>query len=365
MGNITEQEIEKLAEDWLYSLEEINPQVLEKKYPLIPMKFGFKEGYKAALQNKVSDISAGEVFKKYAPDAEKLLRITSNKKYREVIAAMEEYASIVNENLLQELGEKEVMIKTFADIQDMFENRYWIMEGRGCYPYDDDRYKEEMRYLYDDFCKLKKDVWENIKTKTFEYRDKIIANYKKSIVNEKDNIPADFKQVTGHDSSKEMIAYEKGREDEQQVITEWIEKWDGSTNSGMGELLNKKFNERKDNVGVWVKASERLPNKLDYYNCRLAGIPVVFWIDHKNEAIISEKGTTMNKILFKSIEWLDESQPQQKEVDVLPTKEEIIAEAKKIYEEVNNSGDFEAVRQSKTAQLMFIAGGFFAKGIRK
>lgn len=52
---ITEKEIEELAEDWLYSLEETNPQVLEKKYPLIPMEFGFKEGYKAALQNKVSE----------------------------------------------------------------------------------------------------------------------------------------------------------------------------------------------------------------------------------------------------------------------------------------------------------------------
>lgn len=54
---ITEKEIEKLAGDWLYSLEETNPQVLEKKYPLIPMEFGFKEGYKAALQNsKITDI---------------------------------------------------------------------------------------------------------------------------------------------------------------------------------------------------------------------------------------------------------------------------------------------------------------------
>lgn len=52
-----------------------------------------------------------------------------------------------------------------------------------------------------------------------------------------------FKQVTGHDSPKEMMAYEKGREDEQQVIIEWIEKWDVSNNSVMGALLKKKFNE--------------------------------------------------------------------------------------------------------------------------
>lgn len=38
-------------------------------------------------------ISAEEAFKKYAPDAEKLLRITSVKKYNQVITAMREYAS--------------------------------------------------------------------------------------------------------------------------------------------------------------------------------------------------------------------------------------------------------------------------------
>src|SRR6185312_3283038 len=63
-----------------------------------------------------------------------------------------------------------------------------------------------------------------------------------SIVNErKDNIPADFKKITGHDSPKEMAAYEKGREDEQEVIMQWIEKWDGSGNSVMGALLKKVF----------------------------------------------------------------------------------------------------------------------------
>src|SRR6185312_12393126 len=74
--------------------------------------------------------------------------------------------------------------------------------------------------------------------------------------NEMEDIPADFKQVTGHDSPKEMAAYEKGREDEQQVIIEWIEKWDGSGNSVMGTTLKKVFEKlRKDNVGV-VSLSE-------------------------------------------------------------------------------------------------------------
>jgi len=74
--------------------------------------------------------------------------------------------------------------------------------------------------------------------------------------NEMEDIHADFKQVTGHDSPKEMAAYEKGREDEQQVIIEWIEKWDGSGNSVMGTTLKKVFEKlRKDNVGV-VSLSE-------------------------------------------------------------------------------------------------------------
>ena len=45
------------------------------------------------------------------------------------------------------------------------------------------------------------------------------------------------------------MAYEKGREDEQEVIMKWIEEWNGSSNSVMGALLKKKFNERKDNLG--------------------------------------------------------------------------------------------------------------------
>ena len=62
-------------------------------------------------------------------------------------------------------------------------------------------------------------------------------------LHESKDIPADFKQVTGHDSPKEMMAYEKGREDEQKVCADWIEKWDGKSNSVMGALLKKKFDE--------------------------------------------------------------------------------------------------------------------------
>lgn len=78
---------------------------------------------------------------------------------------------------LQEAAEKEVMIQAFDKVRKLFESRSWIMEGRGSYRYDDDRYKEEVRYLYDEFDALQKDVWANIKTKSFEFRQKIISEW--------------------------------------------------------------------------------------------------------------------------------------------------------------------------------------------
>ncbi|MBC7947199.1 MAG: hypothetical protein H7Y42_04915 [Chitinophagaceae bacterium] len=76
--------------------------------------------------------------------------------------------------------EKEVMMQAFDKVRKLFEGREWIMDGRGSYRYGDDRYKEEVRYLYDEFDAIYKDTWANIKSKTYEYREKIIAEYKKS-----------------------------------------------------------------------------------------------------------------------------------------------------------------------------------------
>lgn len=47
----------------------------------------------------------------------------------------------------------------------------------------------------------------------------------------------------------------------------------------------------------------------------------------------------------------------------MKSKAEILAEAKQVYDEMNNSLDAESVRQAKTAELMFIAGGFFASDL--
>ena len=59
----------------------------------------------------------------------------------------------------------------------MFEQREWLMQGRGDYTYDDDRYKMEVKYLMDEFEKLKSDTWANIKSKSVDYRRKVIANF--------------------------------------------------------------------------------------------------------------------------------------------------------------------------------------------
>lgn len=67
MSKITESEIEKLAFDYAqlqgtnYPLEEIYQSMIWKQ-----IKGSFIKGYKTAIQNKVSDISAVEDFKKSA-----------------------------------------------------------------------------------------------------------------------------------------------------------------------------------------------------------------------------------------------------------------------------------------------------------
>lgn len=48
----------------------------------------------------------------------------------------------------------------------------------------------------------------------------------------------------------------------------------------------------------------------------------------------------------------------------LPTKEEVRKEAEKLYKTMMN-GTPEDIRQSKTAQLMFLSGAWFARGFKK
>lgn len=83
------------------------------------------------------------------------------------------------EAISQHAHEKEVMMQAFDKVRQIFEGRQWIMGGRGSYPYNDDRYKEEVRYMYDEFDAIQKDTWENIESKSFEYRKAIVAEYVK------------------------------------------------------------------------------------------------------------------------------------------------------------------------------------------
>lgn len=109
-------------------------------------------------------------------------QIANDPRYLKKIAAeaLASYAGSA-EPPTQAEAEREVMIQAFDKVRKLFEMRSWIMEGRGCYPYNDDRYREEVRYLYDEFDALQKDVWSNIKSKTFEYRAKIIIDYRASL----------------------------------------------------------------------------------------------------------------------------------------------------------------------------------------
>lgn len=101
---------------------------------------------------------------------------------------------ILNKIISDTMYEREVIIKAFDAISKEFEGREWLMEGRGTYKYDDDRYKQEVRYIMDAFKEIKINVWKEIKSKTFEYRNIIekplinrIAELEKEIEQLKNN----------------------------------------------------------------------------------------------------------------------------------------------------------------------------------
>lgn len=54
---------------------------------------------------------------------------------------------------------------------------------------------------------------------------------------------AEHKKITGFDSPSERKAYEEGYDDAINVCMDYIRKWKGTTNSGLGEVLYNKFNE--------------------------------------------------------------------------------------------------------------------------
>lgn len=216
-----------------------------------------KMGLQAILQeNKVSDISAEEYINK------KQLQFNTYTSEgvitkQGLIKHLKEYASIVNDLPIELF---DLAFESWANKQNWqlhsSNEYYYRSKNMHSWPPDEtieiaDLKKQFMKYI--SIVNERKEpfgyvcnnmFFKDISGKTFiADEDKPIAVY---VDKSNDNIPADFKQVPGHDSPKEMIAYEKGREDEQEVIMKWIEQWDGSTNSAIGALLKKKFDESKD-----------------------------------------------------------------------------------------------------------------------
>jgi hypothetical protein len=60
--------LEEDAENWLYDLENTNPLVLKKGYPLVPMKFGFIEGAKWQQERSYSELFEWLASKDYLSD---------------------------------------------------------------------------------------------------------------------------------------------------------------------------------------------------------------------------------------------------------------------------------------------------------
>ncbi len=86
------------------------------------------------------------------------------------------------------------------------------------------------------------------------------------------------------------------------------------------------------------------------------GVGKHFYNDAKKTTIkkVNKNSMSVNKDLFDH------------ELNILlPNKEDILKEANEVYKEFNNSGEMEAVRQARTAQLMFIAGAYYGRALSK
>ncbi len=107
----------------------------------------------------------------------------------------EEFASLQTQEKDKEIAElkeardeREELIKAFDAIRMEFEGRKWLMEGRGNYRYDDEKYKEEVRYIMDAFNEINGNLWRKIKSKTFEYRNSIESPLKSTIESQQKEI---------------------------------------------------------------------------------------------------------------------------------------------------------------------------------
>src|SRR3989344_2343435 len=85
------------------------------------------------------------------------------------------------ESITNILQEREALIHAFDKIGKAFKGRAWLMEGRGCYPYNDDRYKMEVKYIMDEFKTINKELWKQIKSRSFEYKELIKKQFSEDI----------------------------------------------------------------------------------------------------------------------------------------------------------------------------------------
>lgn len=120
--------------------------------------------------------------------------------------------------------EREVLIKAFADITKEFKGRDWITDGRGPYSFDDEGYRKEVSYLFDAFKKIERQVWSNIKSKTFEYKNQI----QEPLIKRNEELEAMLEEI---DRRYYILATEPNGIVRETMI--------GSLTDGITELLNK------------------------------------------------------------------------------------------------------------------------------
>ncbi len=103
-------------------------------------------------------------------------------------------------------------------------------------------YKHRVTYINEDlriWCKGDLECRDSVNLEETVNSIFQLDNFEFGTINE----DSQHKQITGWNTMEEYMAYDKGREDEHKVLCKWIEKWDGKTNSVMGQLLHDKMDE--------------------------------------------------------------------------------------------------------------------------
>ena len=72
-------------------------------------------------------------------------------------------------------------------------------------------------------------------------------------------IDPELEKHTGYKTIAEWSTFEAGYEGHEKIMMEWIEKWQGETNSALGSLLYVKFQELKDKE--FKEVCDKLLNK--------------------------------------------------------------------------------------------------------